>query len=103
MEIFSAGFDIAKWFIGGGVSVVALGFVAFYFPPLRPYALAAIAVMGIGMFIYGKGVNDNAILAKAKQEKVEVKAIKTGKAARSNAARTVKRGVPDGWCRDCSK
>lgn len=104
-DIITASANIGQWFGLGGIGVLGLGAIMLYCPGLRMYALMGVACIAVSLFVYGKGVYDDAVLAEAKQKHVEEKATTRGTAAADNASRSVKRGVRtnDGWCRDCSK
>lgn len=102
-EIIKASANIGQWFGLGGIGIAGAVAVMIYFPWLRKYAIMAVVGIVVGLSIYGKGVYDNAVLEEARQKQVEKKAVDRGHKARTNAHSAVKRGVRDGWCRDCDK
>lgn len=86
---------ISQWFGLGALGIVAAMAVIVYFPLFRSYAIAAIVLIVAFLGIYGKGVHDNAVLAKAQQAAANKAAVKRGTNAHTRAARDAAHGVRD--------
>jgi len=92
--------SIWQWFGLGTGALIGLGFIAWYFPPLRRLAVELGVAIIAGLAIYRKGIADESTLSAAKQKAAEDKALKAGTDARASAERDVASGVRDGFDRD---
>jgi hypothetical protein len=88
------------WLGLGGVSLVALGAVAYFFPPFRKLAIEAGAAVFTVMAIYGKGAADAKRRDLARQKAEEDAAILRATSNRNRADTDAASGVRDGYDRD---
>ena len=88
------------WLGLGGVALMALGAVAYFFPPFRKLAIEAGAAVFAVMAIYAKGANDAKVRDRAKQKAEEDAAIRRATSNRARATDDAARGVRDGFSRD---
>lgn len=89
----------------GSLSIAGLLAIAWFFPPLRKYALAAGAVIAAALTIYTKGSRDAAKRKQAEWDRAERRMVDKGNQARADAERDADAGrlSDDEFDRDAGK
>jgi hypothetical protein len=90
------------WMALGGLSIAGLLAAAWFFPPIRKYALVAAGALAAASAIRQKGLNDGARKRQAQWDAAEKRMVDKGNQARRDAVRDADAGsLPDdGFDRD---
>lgn len=84
----------------GGLTIIVLAAIAWFFPPLRRIAIEiGMAILAVGS-IYAKGASDEKRKRELLEKQAADNAVAAGNRARSDAARDAGSGVSDGYQRD---
>ncbi|HWL05679.1 MAG TPA: hypothetical protein VNQ99_12220 [Xanthobacteraceae bacterium] len=94
--------SIWTWYGLGGAVMASAGALAWFFPPLRKYALAAALTAAAALSVYHKGNRDGSRRTQRKWDDAETKSADKGRKARDDARRDVAAGrvSDDKWFRD---